>query len=346
MTSNPNSPLLKLKDQVVVVTGGGRGIGRAHCLLLAERGARVVVNDLGGDRVGADRSTAPADDVVAEIVARGQSAIANYNDISTEAGATALVEAAVATFGRIDSIIHNAGVTTIVPLLEQTERSYRATVSASLDGGYYLARAAWPHMIAQHSGRIVMTGSSIGMFGQEGSVPYAAAKAGLVGMVRALALEGAAHGIHVNMLCVGAHTRLTRLMFERQEMTPALEAVEEWWAKYLTPEQVAPVALYLVHPDSQENGECLEVIGGRVGRYFTGLTAGFTGLALTPEEVRDNLARVMDQSNYATYRSAGEHGQACMSDILAAGADPIDAISAQLIDHSPAGAADGHTDRK
>ncbi len=318
---------LDFAGRVMIVSGGGRGIGRAHCLLLASRGAHVVVNDVGSDRDGLGHSRAPADSVVDEITRQGQSAVASYDSVATESGAGNIVRTALDAFGHIDGIIHNAGVCTIVPLLEQTEGSYRSTMSASLDGGYYLARAAWPHMVRQGHGKLLMTGSSVGMCGHEHNVPYGMAKAGLMGMVKCLALAGAPHGISVNLICVGAQTRLTKILFERLDASPEVNAVGDWWDKYLRPEQVAPLAAFLLHPECSENGEMYEVIGGRVSRYFVGVTQGYTSLHLTPEEVRDHFAEIRDRTHYDVFNSAAQHGEAYFQALVAAGAEPIGAAA-------------------
>src|SRR5438046_2527093 len=190
---------LRFEGRVAIVTGAGRGIGRAHALLLAERGASVVVNDLGGSMAGEGTDAGPSSTVVAEIVATGGVAVADTNDVATVFGADALVEAAVARFGRIDILINNAGIMRWAAFPEADADDLARHLAVHVGGSFNTTRAAWPRMVEQGYGRVVMTSSS-GMFGLPNNLSYATAKAAVIGLTRSVATGGAAHGLKVNLI--------------------------------------------------------------------------------------------------------------------------------------------------
>ena len=195
------------EGRVAVVTGAGRGIGRAHARLLAARGAHVVVNDLGGSMQGVGSDAEPAATVAAEIVAAGGVAIADANDVATTAGAEALINAAVEQFGRIDILVNNAGIIRWAGFPEADAENLASHFAVHVGGSFNTTRAAWPHMVEQRYGRVVMTTSS-GMFGLPNNLSYAAAKGAVIGLMRSLTTAGAAHGIKVNAIAPAAFTRM------------------------------------------------------------------------------------------------------------------------------------------
>lgn len=185
------SARVTLDGRVVVVTGAGNGIGRAHALTLAARGASVVVNDLGGTVDGSGSSGA-AEQVVAEIRAAGGTAVASTDSVATAEGGADLVGRAIDTYGRLDAVIHNAGILRDRTLAKMSDEDVRAVLDVHLAGAFHVLRPAWPHLVAQGYGRIVLTSSSSGLFGNFGQANYGAAKAGLIGLMNVLALEGPA----------------------------------------------------------------------------------------------------------------------------------------------------------
>ncbi len=282
---------MRFDGQVVIVTGAGRGIGRGHALLLAARGASVVVNDAGVNPDGTGISSGPADDVVAEITAMGGRAVANADSITSEAGAGAIVAAAIDNFGRIDAVINNAGIYVGQPIDAFDTDTFRRHLDVHVLGAALVLRAAWPHLAAT-SGRIVNT-MSASIFGMEPYSAYISAKGGVLGLTKALAVEGRGAGIKVN--CV-APAAATRLMFTAMPDLP--DEVADHFRRLMPPEAIAPVATYLAHADCALSGECLAVGGGRVTRYILGETPGITRPALTPEIIRDELTAIMDTKGY------------------------------------------------
>jgi len=234
---------IRFDDQVAIVTGAGAGLGRAYALELAQRGARVVVNDLGGARDGAgDGSKSPADRVVDEIKAAGGEAVANYDSVATPEGGRAIVDAAVKTFGRVDMVINNAGILRDKTLVKMEPENWDAVMDVHLKGAYNVTRPAFVRMRENGYGRIVLTSSAAGLYGNFGQTNYSAAKMGLVGFMNTLKLEGDKHNIRVNTVAPIAGTRLT------EDVLPP-DLFEK-----LTPEFVKPLVLYLCSEKCEENG--------------------------------------------------------------------------------------------
>lgn len=286
---------LRFDGRVALVTGAGRGMGRAHALLLGARGARVIVSDLGVDMAGEGGSPAPAEQVVEEIRVLGGIAIADTSDVSTEQGTQAMVRAAVESFGAIDIVVHNAGNCTFIPFAEMSYQQYRQLVAVHQDGGFLVAKAAWPHMVRQNYGRFVFISSLANM----GSLThYGSAKAALTGFVRPLAAEGAAHGIQANALTVLAFTRMMAGYFHEgsghQDIGLFGEAeLERWWRENIRPDQVSQVIGWLTHESCGLSGETLMTGGGFVTRQLIGFTHGFAQADLTPEIVAANSEEIL-----------------------------------------------------
>jgi len=279
---------LSFDGRVVIVTGAGRGIGRAHALLLASRGASVVVADLGArtDGSGVDGDD-PAGDVVAEIRAAGGKAEASRADISTEEGAASVVATAVAAFGRLDAVINNAGIVRTARFDEVSRQEYQRHLDVHYFGSLFVCKAAWPHLIASGSGRVVNTVSGA-MLGNPLMTHYGGSKGAVFGLTRNLAIEGAEHGILVNAIAPGAGTRMA------EQSADALPAeVLEYMRTQLLPEHIAPVAAYLVHPTCAVTGETFNVAGGFVNRMAIVNTVGFHDPSLTVETVAERFDDVM-----------------------------------------------------
>src|SRR3954451_8187609 len=274
------------EGRVAVVTGAGRGIGRADARLLADRGARVVANDLGGSMEGAGADAEPASAVAAEIVAGGGVAIADNSDVATPAGAQALVDAAVEQFGRLDIVINNAGIVRWAGFPEADANNLASHLAVHVTGSFNTTRAAWPHMVDQGYGRIVMT-TSAGMFGLPNNLAYATAKGGVIGLMRSLSTAGAPHGIKVNAIAPAAFTRMAG-------RAPEADTAQ------MSPDLVAPMAAFLAHEACPVSGEIYAAGAGRFARIFIASTVGFVHPDREPtvEDVAANWASINDETGY------------------------------------------------
>lgn len=249
-------------DDVVVITGAGRGLGRAHALLLADLGARVVVNDIGGATDGTGDDERPAEAVVREITERGGVAVADTNDGSTVDGAEALIRTALDSYGRVDAVVANAGILRDKSFHSVSDEDFFAVVKVHLEGTVRVFRAAYPHMRERGYGRLVATTSAAGLFGNFGQTSYGAAKLGIVGLANSLAIEGAKRNIKVNVIAPGAATRMTEGLIPGE------------LAEKLKPEFVAPLVAYLCHPSLEASGEVISVGAGRFARVRIGVGRG------------------------------------------------------------------------
>ena len=287
---------LSFEGRVAIVTGAGRGIGRAHARLLAERGARVVVNDLGGSMGGVGADAEPASTVAAEIVAAGGSAIADNSDVATTAGAQALVDAAVEQFGRLDILINNAGIIRWKGMPDVDADNLVQHHAVHVGGSFNTTRAAWPHMVEQQYGRIVMTTSS-GIFGLLENLSYSTAKAGVIGLTRSLMTEGAAHDIKVNVIAPAA---MTRMAGRSADETEELDRADASTAAAMAPDLVAPLVAFLAHEDCPVSGEIYAAGGGRFARIFIAQAPGFVPASPVPtiEDVAQNWATINDETGY------------------------------------------------
>jgi NAD(P)-dependent dehydrogenase (short-subunit alcohol dehydrogenase family) len=281
------------EGRVAVVTGAGRGIGRAHAVLLADRGASVVVNDLGGSMEGDGADAGVASSVADEITARGGSAIADRSDVSTATGAQALVDAAVARFGRIDILVNNAGIVRYAGPADADADNLDRHLAVHVAGSFNTSRSAWPYMVEQSYGRIVMT-TSTGMFGLPNNLSYATAKAGVVGLTRSLTTAGAAHGIKVNLIAPAAFTRMAGQPSAKADAHDQSESAE------MSPDLVAPMVAYLAHEDCPVSGEIYAAGAGRFARIFIASTKGYVHPTADPsiEDVAQNWPTINDETGY------------------------------------------------
>jgi NAD(P)-dependent dehydrogenase (short-subunit alcohol dehydrogenase family) len=273
----------RFDGRVAVVTGAGRGIGRAYALLLAARGASVVVNDLGGSMAGEGADAEPAAAVVAEIAAAGGVAVADTSDVSTADGAQSLVDAAVGNFGRVDIVVNNAGIVRWAGFPEADADNLERHLAVHVGGSFNTTRAAWPHMVEQGYGRVVMTAST-GMFGLPNNVSYATAKAAVIGMTRSLTTAGTKHGIKVNLIAPAAATRMGG----------------DTGTAEMAPELVAPMAAFLAHEGCPVSGEIYAAGAGRFARIFIASSVGYVQSKGEPtiEDVAANWAAINDENGY------------------------------------------------
>ena len=278
---------MRFDGRVAIITGAGGGLGRSHALELARRGAQVLVNDLGGALDGSGSSLSAADRVVDEITTLGGIAAANHDSVATPEGGQAIVKAAIDAFGRVDILVNNAGILRDKAFHKMDDAMIQSVIYVHLKGALYVSQPAYRLMREQGYGRIVNTSSASGLFGNFGQANYGAAKAGLAGLTRVLALEGASHGIKVNAIAPIAATRMTEDI-----LGPLAEKV--------SPDSVSPLVAYLAHEECSVNGHVYSVAGGRIARIFVAETHGVVLGKNTPEEIRSKLPLidVMDVERY------------------------------------------------
>lgn len=283
---------MRFDGRVAIISGAGRGLGRAYALLLAARGAKVVVNDNGSAILGGDHDTGPAAEVVAEITAAGGTALANTDSVATPEGAAAIVQAAIDAYGRADIVIHNAGNVRRGAVHEMSVEDYHAVLDVHLHGGFYLARAAIPHMRAHGFGRFVLTSSIGGFYGNANIVNYAVSKAGMMGLSRAIAVENAAYGIHSNLILPGAVTRLS-------------EGIDTSAFPPMEPDKVAPMVAWLVHEDCPANGEIYTAIAGRMAKLEVVETVGAWREEWTLDDVAAAAGEIADRTREKRFGLSG-----------------------------------------
>ena len=278
--------MLNFYGRVVLVTGAGGGLGRTYALAFAERGASVVVNDLGGDMKGVGKGSLAADKVVEEIRRKGGKAVASYD--SVEAGEK-IVKAALDAFGRIDVVVNNAGILRDRSFSRISDEDWDMIQRVHLRGSFMVTRAAWDHMKKQNFGRIIMTSSAAGIYGNFGQANYSAAKLGLLGLSNSLAVEGKKNNIHCNTVAPVAGSRMTQ-GFLPEDLIEALK-----------PEYVAPLVLWLCHESCEENGSVFEVGAGWIGKLRWERTLGALvrqkNQPMTPEAVKANWTKICDFDN-------------------------------------------------
>jgi NAD(P)-dependent dehydrogenase (short-subunit alcohol dehydrogenase family) len=292
---------LSLEGQRIVITGAGNGLGRAYARLLAERGARIVVNDVLGEA---------ADAVVAEIRAKGGEAVASYDPVGSKAAGQAIVQVAFDAFGGLDALVNNAGIARPALFEDMSEADMEDVLRVHLHGSIYTTQAAWPFLQKQKYGRILMTSSTSGMFGNPGMVNYSAAKSGVYGLAKALAYEGLDYDIAVNVLLpvAGGGTAMSKNL--------VIPTLAENYAKFMSPELrqkvkteanqspelIAPMVAYLVSPECAYTGEAYSICRGRYGRVFVGVADGWLtrkGPTISPEDIRDRLPEIRDIDHHS-----------------------------------------------
>ena len=281
------------EGRVGIITGAGGGLGREHALLLASRGAQVVVNDLGGAVDGTGSSAGPAQQVVEEIEGLGGAAVADTNSVATSEGADAMVKTALDAFGRVDIVVNNAGILRDKSFKNMTTDLWDPVIAVHLTGAYNVTRAAWPHFCEQAYGRIVSTSSAAGIFGNFGQANYGAAKMGIVGLTRVWAQEGGKYNIRANAIAPVARTRMTE-----EILGPLVEKVD--------PALVSPVVAFLASEECPVTGEVYSVGAGRVSRIFIAEAPGYFKKDLTIEDIRDNWDAIRAEDDYAIPTSVND----------------------------------------
>lgn len=270
---------LRFDNRVAVVTGAGRGLGRSYALLLASKGASVVVNDPGGSLKGEGVDVGPAEEVVREIKAKGGKAVACTESVATAEGGKAIIGAALDRYGRIDILIHNAGNVRRGSLKEMTYEDFDAVLDVHLRGAFHVVRPAFPVMCKAGYGRVVLTSSIGGLYGNQRVVNYSVSKAGLIGLSNVVALEGASEGVKCNVIVPAAVTRMA-------------EGIDTSAYPPMDPELVAPVVGWLAHECCSITGEMLISIAGRVARAFIAESPGVYRPSWSIEQVAERIATI------------------------------------------------------
>jgi NAD(P)-dependent dehydrogenase (short-subunit alcohol dehydrogenase family) len=277
-------PDLRFDDRVAVVTGGGRGLGREYALMLASHGAKVVVNDPGVGITGDGSDAGPAEEVVREITATGGEAVASTDSVATPESGKAIIDTALDRYGRIDILVHNAGNVRQSSLKEMSYDDFEAVVDVHLRGAFHVVRPAFPVMCEAGYGRIVLTSSIGGLYGNHEVANYAVAKAGVIGLSNVAAIEGAAHGVKSNVIVPAAVTRMA-------------EGIDTSAYPPMGPELVAPVVGWLAHESCSVTGEMLVALAGRVARAVISETPGVYRPSWSIADVGQHVAAIRDASD-------------------------------------------------
>ncbi|MCH2185583.1 SDR family oxidoreductase [Myxococcota bacterium] len=298
---------IRFDDRVCIVTGAGSGLGKSHALEFARRGAKVVVNDLGGSVDGTGSGQAAADLVVEEIEAAGGTGVANYDSVATPEGGESIVQTALDNFGRVDILVNNAGILRDRSFAKMTQAEIEAVLDVHLKGAFFVTQPAFRAMKANNYGRIISTASAAGVFGNFGQANYGAAKMGLVGFSNVLAQEGQKNGITSNVIAPIAATRMTA-------------GIMDGLGLQLDPEYVTSMVIYLASEQCELTHEVFSVGAGRYSRVFVGLCTGWTDTAserVSAEAVRDHIDQIRDESGYEVPASAAEEMVAAMKTLKA-----------------------------
>ncbi|MET0282852.1 MAG: SDR family NAD(P)-dependent oxidoreductase [Polyangiales bacterium] len=274
---------LRFDNRVAVVTGGGRGLGRSYALLLASRGAKVVVNDLGASVKGDSVTEDAAAELVKEIRAKGGEAVANNDSVATPEGGKKIIQSALDHFGRIDILIHNAGNVRRGSLKEISYEDFDSVLDVHLRGAFHVVRPAFPIMCKAGYGRVVLTSSIGGLYGNQNVVNYCVSKAGMIGLSNVIAIEGAAEGVKSNVIVPAAVTRLS-------------EGIDTSKFPPMDPELVAPAVGWLAHESCSVTGEMLIALAGRVARAYVAETPGVYQPTWSIDEVASNIDTIRDTS--------------------------------------------------
>ena len=299
---------IRFDGRVAVITGAGGGLGKTYALMLASRGASVVVNDLGGSSDGTGGGTSVADETVTAIAEAGGKAVSNYDSVSTPEGGEAIIQTAVDNFGKVDIVINNAGILRDKSFTKLEPANLEAVIDVHLKGAFFVSQPAFRVMKENNYGRFVFTASGAGIFGNFGQTNYGAAKMGLLGLSNVLAVEGAKNNIKCNTIAPIARTRLT-------------EQLLGGMAEHLDPDHVTPLVAYLCSEPCELTHECFDVGGGRYARIFIGLGKGWTpptGTA-SPEDIAANLDAIRSEEGYTVPDSIAGEMQAAMEALKARG---------------------------
>jgi NAD(P)-dependent dehydrogenase (short-subunit alcohol dehydrogenase family) len=305
---------LRFDGRVAIVTGSGGGLGKSHALLLASRGARVVVNDVGGSVTGQGSDTRPAEQLAREIKDNGGEAVADVNSVATAEGGAAIVRTAIDNFGRVDIVVNNAGILRDKMFEDTTADLVDPVLDVHLKGAFNVTRPAFVAMQKQGYGRIVNISSASGILGSPAKSNYAAAKTGLIGLTRVLAAEGAAYHIKANLLSPIAYTRMLAYSLEvpeadvqlGSEAEQAKEQLTKMFTGTLDPGLVSPAVAFLAHEDCPVSGELYTAGGGQVSRWFIGRTRGYFNQHLTIEDVAENFSQIRAEAGYTVMTDPAE----------------------------------------
>jgi NAD(P)-dependent dehydrogenase (short-subunit alcohol dehydrogenase family) len=293
---------IRYDDRVAVITGAGGGLGKTYALLLGARGAKVVVNDLGGAADGTGSGSSMADAVVKEITEAGGAAVANYDSVATPEGGEAIIQSAVDNFGKVDILINNAGILRDKSFAKLEPQNLEIVLDVHLKGAFFVTQPAFKVMKENNYGRIVFASSGAGIFGNFGQTNYGAAKMGLVGLCNVLAVEGAKNNIKCNAIAPIAKTRLT-------------EALLGPLAEKLSPDYVTPLVAYLVSEQCELTHEIFDVGGGRYARVFVGMGQGWTapkGTVPSVEDLAANFEQIRSTDDFIIPTSIADETKAIM----------------------------------
>ena len=276
---------VSFENRTVIVTGAGNGLGKAYALELGSRGARVVVNDLGGAVDGSGSGSTPADEVVNEIIANGGEAVANYDSVATKEGGASIVQTAIDNFGTVDAVVNNAGILRDKSFAKMEEEDLNAIIDVHLKGTFFVCQPAFIQMKEQGYGRFVNVSSPSGLFGNFGQLNYGAAKMGIVGLTNVLAIEGAKYNIKANVIAPNAATRMTEELFG------------EDMSKLLTVDNITPLVVYLASEQCDVTHEIFSAGGGRFARIGISTDVGYFNASAKAEDILTNIGEIRDLSN-------------------------------------------------
>tara|TARA_E500000081_G_scaffold67451_1_gene69487 strand:+ start:544 stop:1449 length:906 start_codon:yes stop_codon:yes gene_type:complete len=276
---------VSFENRTVIVTGAGNGLGKAYALDLGSRGAKVVVNDLGGAVDGSGSGSTPADEVVNEIIANGGEAVANYDSVATKEGGESIVQTAIDNFGTVDAVVNNAGILRDKSFAKMEEEDLNAIIDVHLKGTFFVCQPAFIQMKEQGYGRFVNVSSPSGLFGNFGQLNYGAAKMGIVGLTNVLAIEGAKYNIKANVIAPNAATRMTEELFG------------EDMSKLLTVDNITPLVVYLASEQCEVTHEIFSAGGGRFARIGISTDVGYFNASAKAEDIFANIGEIRDLSN-------------------------------------------------
>jgi NAD(P)-dependent dehydrogenase (short-subunit alcohol dehydrogenase family) len=271
---------VNFENKAVIVTGAGNGLGKAYALELGSRGAKVIVNDLGGSVDGSGAASSPADDVVNEIIQNGGEAVANYDSVATKDGGESIVQSALDNFGTVDAVINNAGILRDKSFANMSEEELTLILDVHLKGTFFVSQPAFKVMKENNYGRIVNVASPSGLFGNFGQSNYGAAKMGIVGLTNVLAIEGAKYNIKVNVIAPTAYTRMTEAL------------LPEDVGKLFSAELVTPMVVYLASESCEPSHEIFGVAAGRFARIGIITHNGYVNTNASAEDIANNIEEI------------------------------------------------------